>query len=411
VDLLFRAFGHPGGGVALQCAIAALCVLALSLALTALALALSRRLGVLAPPHDHSIHTQPISRLGGGAVFLSFALGMLLFEPLRGARADLLSGLPIDSGHLLAQIRGLLLGATVAVTLGLLDDLLQPRGLPAAVKLLGQILAVVVAFMGGLRPVQGIANPFAVPLFYAHPEKHKQILLQTPLDAHLGIAVLAFAFTAFWIVAMMNTINFLDGLDGLAGGVATIAAILLAIWSSGVHHDVGGPIVASEVLVLPPILLAAALIGFLVYNWYPASIIMGDSGAQFTGFTLGVLAVLGPAKIGTAMLILIVPIMDVAWVYVRRGRHFSRPDRGHLHHRLLEIGFSQRRIVLLFYGICIALGTIDLLLTRISKLLAFVAVALITVALLARLARRHPAAPTARRAPHRPHAQRSERLP
>lgn len=398
MDLLFRAFGRQGDSVTLQCALGALCVLALSLALTSLARALSRRLGILAPPHDHSIHTGSISRLGGVAIFLSFALGMLLFEPLRGGRADLLSGLPVDTGHIIAQIRGLLIGATVAVTVGLLDDLLQPRGLPAAAKFLGQILAVVAAFKGGLRPVRGIANPFAVPLFYAHPEQHKQILLHTPLDAHLGIAVLAFGFTALWIMGMMNTVNFLDGLDGLAGGVVTIAAILLAIWSSGPHLDVGGPIVASAVLMLPPVLLAAALLGFLIYNWYPASIIMGDSGAQFTGFTLGVLAILGPAKIGTALLILVVPILDVAWVYVRRGRRFSRPDRGHLHHRLLELGFSQRRIVLLFYGICIGLGAIDLLLTRISKLLAFLVAAAVTVALLARLTRqRIPAAPSAAR--------------
>lgn len=398
MDLIFRVVGRSGGA-ALSCAIAALCVLALSLALTPLARAFSRRLGLLAPPHAHSIHTRPISRLGGMAIFLAFALGMLLFEPLGGARADLLSGLPIDTGHLLTQMRGLLLGAAVAVTVGLLDDLRQPRGLPAGAKLLGQILAVVAAFMGGLRPVQGLANPFAVPLFYAHPEQHRQILLHTPLDAHLGIAVLAFAFTTFWIVAMMNTINFLDGLDGLAGGVSTIAAILLAIWSSGVHHDVGGPIVGSEVLVLPPIMLAAALIGFLVYNWHPARIIMGDSGAQCTGFILGALAVLGPAKVGTAMLILIVPILDVAWVYVRRGRHFSMPDREHLHHRLLALGYSQRRIVLLFYGICIVLGLIDLQLTRIGKLLAFLALAAVTVTLLARMARpRTPARPGERAA-------------
>jgi UDP-N-acetylmuramyl pentapeptide phosphotransferase/UDP-N-acetylglucosamine-1-phosphate transferase len=181
---------------------------------------------------------------------------------------------------------------------------------------------------------------------------------------------------------MMNTVNFLDGLDGLAGGVVTIAAILLAIWSSGVHKDVGGPNVASEVLVLPPLLLAAALIGYLLYNWYPASIIMGDSGAQFSGFIIGVLAILGPAKIGTALLILAVPILDVAWVYVRRGRHFSTADRGHLHHQLVALGFSQRRIVLMFYSVCIALGVIDLLLNRLAKLLAFMVVAAITVSAL-----------------------------
>lgn len=391
MDLLYRFFGSQGGAIAVQCAVAAISVLLLSLVLTPLVRELSRKAGLLAPPHDHSVHITPTSRMGGAAIYLSFVLGIVLFEPLAGGRIDILSREPVSAGHLIEQIRGLLIGGTVAVTIGLIDDLLQPRGLRAAFKFLGQLLAVAAAFAGGLRPVQGISNPFAVSLFYADPQKHKQVILWSASDPHLWAPIVAMLFTAFWIVGMMNTVNFLDGLDGLAGGVVTIAAILLAIWSSGVHKDIGGPIVASEVLILPPMLLAAALIGYLVYNWFPASIIMGDSGAQFTGFTIGVLAILGPAKIGTALLILAVPILDVAWVYVRRGRHFSTADTGHLHHRLLALGFSQRRIVLMFYSICIVLGAIDLLLTRLTKLLAFVIVAVLTIALLVRItARRMP---------------------
>jgi UDP-N-acetylmuramyl pentapeptide phosphotransferase/UDP-N-acetylglucosamine-1-phosphate transferase len=120
---------------------------------------------------------------------------------------------------------------------------------------------------------------------------------------------------------------------------------------------------------------------------------MGDSGAQFAGFTIGVLAVLGPAKIGTALLILAVPILDIAWVFVRRparGRRFFTADSEHLHHRLLHLGWSQQRIVLSFYTICIALSVADLVLSSAAKLIAFLVVALITVVVLVRITVKEP---------------------
>ena len=143
--------------------------------------------------------------------------------------------------------------------------------------------------------------------------------------------------------------------------------------------------------MLPPLILAAALLGFLIYNWSPASVFMGDSGAQFSGFAIGALAILGPAKIGTALLIMAIPILDVALMFVQRpasGKHFYSAGRDHLHHRLLDLGLSQRQIVLLFYGVCILLGGIDLALSRAGKLVALVVVGLATIALLIRLARR-----------------------
>jgi UDP-GlcNAc:undecaprenyl-phosphate GlcNAc-1-phosphate transferase len=300
-------------------------------------------------------------------------IGMIVLEPLAGSRRDLLSGVSIDTGHLMLQLHGILLGGTVAVTVGVLDDVFDLR---PAIHFLGQVAAAATALIGGLAPVRGISNPLANHFFYAHPEKHLQILLATPA---------AVAFTMFWIVGMMNTVNFLDGLDGLAGGVTAIAAILLAIWSGRIHDQGVGPLVGSEVLVLPPLILAAALIGFLVFNWAPARIFMGDCGAQFAGFTVGALAILGPAKIGTALLILAVPILDIAWAIVRRGWSFAGADREHLHHRLLDRGMSTRRIVLSFYAICAVLGVIDLTLSRTSKVIAFLIVAVATVVLLMRV--------------------------
>ncbi len=380
VDLLYRLFGTQV--LPLQLAVAALSVLALSVILTPLVRRFALRIGDLAPMGPRDIHTRPVPRLGGLAIYLAFTAGILLFEPLTGDRLDVLSHLPINAGDTITQMHGLLLGGAIALLVGVVDELIRDhgrRGLNPGAHFVGQMLAAGVALAAGLKPVRGIANPLSIHLFYAHPEQHKQILLLGPLGV---------LFTMFWIVGMMNTINFLDGLDGLAGGVVMIAAILLALWSGRVHDAGFGPLLGSEVLVLPPLILAAALLGFLFFNWWPARIFMGDSGAQFAGFTVGVLAVLGPAKIGTALLILAVPILDIAWVFVRRparGRKFFDADSEHLHHRLLHLGWSQQRIVLGFYTICIALSVVDLVLSGAAKLLAFLVVAMITVVALVRI--------------------------
>jgi UDP-N-acetylmuramyl pentapeptide phosphotransferase/UDP-N-acetylglucosamine-1-phosphate transferase len=323
---------------------------------------------------------------------------MILFEPLRGVRHDVLNPRFLVDGGTLKQLRGVLLGGVLAVLVGVIDDVLTSRngrGLRPSVHFGGQLLAAGAALLGGLNAVRGVSNPLSsVHALYAHPEKHLQILLTPSL---LGVSI-GMVFTLFWIVGMMNTVNFMDGLDGLAGGVVMIAALLLAIWSGRTHGEGATTLLGSQVLLLPPLLLAAALLGFLVYNWAPARIFLGDSGAQFAGYTLGVLAILGPAKIGTALLILTVPILDVAWVFIRRpleGKPFFSADNEHLHHRLLQRGVSQQHIVLIFYGMCLALGLVDLALSKAAKLAAFLVVVAVTVAVLSRMTARptRPAAP------------------
>jgi UDP-N-acetylmuramyl pentapeptide phosphotransferase/UDP-N-acetylglucosamine-1-phosphate transferase len=177
---------------------------------------------------------------------------------------------------------------------------------------------------------------------------------------------------------MMNTINFLDGLDGLATGVAAIAAILLAVWASEAHRFLL-PGSHPEELVLP-LALAGALLGFLPYNWHRASIFLGDSGSMFLGLALGSLAIIGPAKLATALLVLIIPVLDVAWAIVRRqlrGRSFLAGDKQHVYHRMLEVGMSHTQVVLSFYLLCIVLAVLDLSLLKLDKLIAFVAVAIL----------------------------------
>src|SRR5918911_1269392 len=199
--------------------------------------------------------------------------------------------------------------------------------------------------------------------------------------AHAVTLVAGILFTVFWIVGMMNTVNLLDGLDGLAGGVAAIAALFLGLWAW--HMAGSGYVTRDEQNVILPLILCGALLGFLVYNWTPARVFMGDSGAMFIGFALGALSIFGPVKLGTALLLLIVPIVDVAWAIVRRllgRRSFASGDKHHIYHRMLELGMSRRSVVLAFYALCIALGVLDLLLVKKQKLAADAVVAVLAAA-------------------------------
>ncbi|MCZ7668501.1 MAG: undecaprenyl/decaprenyl-phosphate alpha-N-acetylglucosaminyl 1-phosphate transferase [Chloroflexi bacterium] len=163
---------------------------------------------------------------------------------------------------------------------------------------------------------------------------------------------LALLFTLLWVVGMINAINWLDGLDGLAAGVCLIAALLFA-WHS---HSLG-----QTTVPLLPLALAGALAGFLPFNFAPARIFLGSVGAYLLGYQMATLSILSPAKLSTALLVLAIPIMDVAWLSlnrIRRGRNPMEADRQHLHFRLADRGFSTRRIVLGYYLVTSAFGLI-----------------------------------------------------
>ena len=179
----------------------------------------------------------------------------------------------------------------------------------------------------------------------------------------------AIGFTVLWIAGMINSINFIDGLDGLSSGVALIAAVTLGLISLTV---VSQPYVAVLCFAL-----AGALLGFLRWNFHPASVFVGTSGVMFIGYTLAILSILGTAKVAVALLVLAVPIIDAFWIIVRRvaqRRSPFSPDRGHLHHRLLDVGLSHRQTVLLIYGICILLGVLSLFLSGAGQIYAFLGV-------------------------------------
>jgi UDP-GlcNAc:undecaprenyl-phosphate GlcNAc-1-phosphate transferase len=283
--------------------------------------------------------------MGGVAVFSAFAIASAISLPFT------------------APVLGLLFGGLAAVTLGVLDEKLN---LPPLVHLAGQIAAAGIAIVAGLGTIRAISLPFtslSTP-GYALPE------------------VVSLALTLFWLVGMMNTVNFLDGLDGLAAGICAEVALLLALWGSeparfhllaGLHHED----------VLLPLALLGAILGFLPFNWHVARIFLGDSGAMFLGLAIGALNIVGPAKLGTALVILVIPVLDVAWAIVRRqlrGRSFLTGDKQHVYHRMLELGMSHTGTVLTLYGIVAVLGGLDLWLMKGPKFIAWVLLASLTFA-------------------------------
>jgi UDP-N-acetylmuramyl pentapeptide phosphotransferase/UDP-N-acetylglucosamine-1-phosphate transferase len=199
-------------------------------------------------------------------------------------------------------------------------------------------------------------------LLVIFPGVHGMIIevIHNPLASGAGAIVplpwwIALPFTWFWIVGMMNTINWVDGVDGLAGGLVAIAAVVMAVISW---------LLGQESVALLCAILAGATLGFLLLNWRPGKLFMGDSGAMFLGLALATLAGVGGAKLATMLLLLGLPILDAARVIVRRIRRGEAPthaDRSHLHHRLLATGMSQRQVALLFYAVTGAFGVVTIL--------------------------------------------------
>jgi UDP-GlcNAc:undecaprenyl-phosphate GlcNAc-1-phosphate transferase len=301
------------------------------------------RYEIVDKPEARRVNVVPVPRGGGLAVSAAFLLVAGLFL-LVNERADILF-VPVTLEP--SDVAALLIGGAAAAALGAIDDLFDLR---ARWQLVGQIALALGAVAAGVT-ITFVANPLG--------------------GANLRFeGWMAAGLTVFWIVGMINSINWIDGLDGLSSGVAFIAAVTLGIIS--LTTQVGQPLIAVLCFAL-----AGALLGFLRWNFYPATIFAGTSGVQFVGYTLAVLAILGTAKVAVALLVLGVPIIDTFWIIVRRlseRRSPFSPDRTHIHHRLLDLGLSHRRTVLVIYGICLALALLGLLLSGVTQLYAFLGV-------------------------------------
>jgi UDP-GlcNAc:undecaprenyl-phosphate GlcNAc-1-phosphate transferase len=318
----------------------------IALALTPAVRRIVLRYEVVDHPEARRINTIPVPRGGGLAVCAAFLLVASVFLYLNQGGAFV----PIPFSLMPSEVAALLFGGAIAAGLGAVDDLFDLR---ARLQLLGQIALALFAVALGIT-IDFIANPFG----------GGRMTFSGPIAAGL---------TVFWIVGMINSINWIDGLDGLSSGVAFIAAVTLGIISLTTQvTSVGQPLIAVLCFAL-----AGALLGFLRWNFNPASIFAGTSGVQFVGYTLAVLAILGVAKVAVALLVLGVPIIDTFWIIVRRvtqGRSPFSPDRTHIHHRLLDLGLSHRQTVLVIYGICLGLAVLSMLLSGVTQLYAFLGI-------------------------------------
>jgi UDP-GlcNAc:undecaprenyl-phosphate GlcNAc-1-phosphate transferase len=285
----------------------------------------------------------PVPRGGGVAVAAAFIVASI---GLLAANA-IAPYMPIPTSVDGRDLLGLLLGGAFAAAIGVIDDALDLR---ARWQFAGQLGLAAFAIVCGFY-VEFINNPFGPGLIRF-------------------VGPFAVAFSVLWIAGMINSINFIDGLDGLSSGIGVIAAVTLGMIS--LTPGVPQPFVAVLCFVL-----AGSLLGFLRWNFHPATIFAGTSGVMFLGYTLALLSILGTAKVAVAMLVLGVPIIDAFWIIVRRlaaRRSPFSPDRGHLHHRLLDVGLSHRQTVVLIYGICVVLAVLALFLTGATQIYAFVGV-------------------------------------
>ncbi|WP_052296449.1 glycosyltransferase family 4 protein [Candidatus Epulonipiscium viviparus] len=287
----------------------------ISLICTPIAKKIAIKLGAVAYPRKRDMHEIPIPRMGGIAIVVGFILTLVLILP--DPEMDVL-----ESRH----TAGILIGGLIIFALGILDDIFE---LKSKIKLLVQVLAAMVAVYFGIR-IQFVSVPF---------------------NDLINLEWLSIPVTIFWIVGITNAVNLIDGLDGLAAGVSSIASICLMILSIHSGHPTA---------VILTVILSASCLGFLPYNFNPASVFMGDTGSTFLGYMLSLISILGLLKsytLGTvfvAVLILGLPIFDTSFAIIRRflsGRPIMSPDRGHLHHRLVDKGYTQKQAVVTLYGV------------------------------------------------------------
>jgi hypothetical protein len=285
---------------------------------------LALRVGAVDRPNARKVHTHIVPRLGGLAIYIGFMAAVLICLPLR---------------H---ELIGLLLGCTAIVALGIWDDICN---IPAKVKLIGQIIAACIPIAFGIQ-IDWLTNPFGT--LWVLPE------------------IIAVPVTVFWITGFTNTVNLIDGLDGLAAGVSFIASISMFLMACSMGQEVPALLIAA---------MAGAALGFLQYNFNPAKIFMGDTGSMLLGYTLSVAAVFGLVKTAATVALVVpvialgLPILDTVFAIVRRrmsGVPVFQPDKGHLHHRLLALGLSQKQAVLIMYCVSVALGIVALFVASVG---------------------------------------------
>ncbi len=265
------------------------------------------RIGAIDRPNARKVHEKVMPRLGGLAIFIGVIVGYFM------------------GGVYTTQVTGITVGAVLIVLLGILDDKYE---LSAGKKLLGQLIVAGIVVYTGL----------------------KIDILSIPFIGKFEVGILSYPITIFWIIAITNAINLIDGLDGLSAGISAIVIATLAMLAG---------FAGKELILTLSLIMLGSILGFLFYNFHPAKIFMGDTGALFLGYAIAILSLLGLYKSVTLfsfvvpVIILGVPIFDTCFAIIRRvinKKPISAPDKSHLHHRLLAQGFSHRNTVLVIYG-------------------------------------------------------------
>lgn len=278
-----------------------------SIIMTPLVKKIAIKIGAVDRPNSRKVHTRIMPRLGGFAIYISFIVGILVLQPKSEVAVPII------------------IGSIIIIITGILDDLVE---LSAKYKLIGQLIAAFVVVLNGVQ-VQYINLPFG---------------------GVLEFGILSIPLTILWIVGITNAINLIDGLDGLAAGVSSIALITI----SGMAIFKGDVFVSSLALIV-----LGSTLGFLIYNFHPAKIFMGDTGALFLGYIISVLSLLGFKNVTmisliVPVIILGVPISDTVFAIIRRlvnKQPLAEADKSHLHHCLLRLGYSHRQTVLIIYGL------------------------------------------------------------
>ncbi len=303
---------------------------AASFLLTPAAKVIAHKVNAIDVPKDNRrMHTTPIPRLGGLAIYGSIILSILVFLwPLS------------------IELQAIIFGASVIVVSGFLDD---TKGLSPSMKVIFQLIAALIAIYGGIK-VDYISNFLG------------------ERGSIISLGIFSYPISILWIIGVTNAINLIDGLDGLADGVSAIAATTLAI-TSFLFGNIEIGIIC--------LIIAGACLGFLPYNFNPASIFMGDTGALLLGYLFAVITIEGVLKTAATVavvvpvLILGLPISDTLFAIVRRtmsGKSFAVADKGHLHHRILNLGFSIKKTVLILYLLAIILGVLAVVVSLIGGL-------------------------------------------
>ncbi|MFH1404624.1 MAG: MraY family glycosyltransferase [Patescibacteria group bacterium] len=320
---------------------------ALSFILSGLLRKTANRFCIIDKPEvsENKIHKKPTPLLGGNAIFFSIAIIVIVLI----ITSNVLTGGEIMPVHYM----GFLVGGVVLMIGGYLDDRYR---LPPKITIVAPVLAALCAILFGIE-IEKLTNPFGGVIFLGSWQSD----------------ILVFV----WLMVVMYTTKFLDGLDGLATGVSTIGATMIMLLALTVAYFQPDVALLSAVSI-------GALIGFLFWNIHPAKLFLGEGGSTFVGYLLGVLAVISGGKLATALLVLGIPILDVVWIVVRRlsnggVKQMIHGDRKHLHHRLYDIGWSQKRIVLVYVIVASVFGATALFLQSKEKMIALIILVVVMV--------------------------------